>query len=169
MLWYDAGAWVKSESSTRQPSDTAWESYIDAVPPALPVRPSLALQGNCAAHSHMTCTPRPSNEDGGTLKRITDAYPAPARDDVVTLDYWIASPPPTPALCSHPCCCAAIPSTAAPFPDDKTSTSPPLYILRPSVNYTLEPAYRQRLKRKPPTQPPSKPLLGRHRTRHDAH
>jgi hypothetical protein len=52
-------------------SDTAWESYPGAVPPTLPVRPSLALQGNCAGrpvstpqhcavHSRTACTPHPS-------------------------------------------------------------------------------------------------------------
>jgi hypothetical protein len=45
---YDVGARVKSKSSPRRPSDTAWESYLGAVPPTLPVRPSLALQGNYA-------------------------------------------------------------------------------------------------------------------------
>jgi hypothetical protein len=40
MLWHDAGARVKSESSPRWPSDTACESYPNAVPPTLPVRPS---------------------------------------------------------------------------------------------------------------------------------
>jgi hypothetical protein len=75
---------------------------------------------------------------------------------------------PSPLLSCYPEHCSTIPGAAGAW-DDKTSPSPPMYILQPSVNYTLEPVYGQRLKRKPPTQPPSKPLLGRHMTRHDAH
>jgi hypothetical protein len=34
----------------------------------------------------MACTPHPSKEDGGTLEKGMDAYPALARDNVVMLD-----------------------------------------------------------------------------------
>jgi hypothetical protein len=70
-------------------------------------------------------------------------------------------------LCRHPEYCNAIPVTVGAL-DDKTSPSPPLCALRPSVSYTLKPAYGRRLKWGAPTQPPSKPPLGQHRTRHDA-
>jgi hypothetical protein len=33
----------------------------------------------------MTYTPHPSKEDGETLEKGTDAYPAPTQDDVVTM------------------------------------------------------------------------------------
>jgi hypothetical protein len=74
---------------------------------------------------------------------------------------------PSPPLCHHPEYCNIIPVAVGAW-DNKTSPSPPLYILRPSVSYTLEPAYGWRLKWEAPMQSPSKPLLGRHRTRHDA-
>jgi hypothetical protein len=34
----------------------------------------------------MACTLHPSKEDGGTLEKGTNAYPAPARVDAVTSD-----------------------------------------------------------------------------------
>jgi hypothetical protein len=92
--------------------------------------------------------------DVGLVERVSSANSGPVR--------------PSPPLCCHPEYCNTIPVAVGPW-DDKTSPSPPLYILRPCVSYTFEPAYGQRLKRKVPTQPPSKPLLGGHRTRHDAH
>jgi hypothetical protein len=56
----------------------------------------------------------PSKEDGGTLERGTNVYPAPTRDDTVTSDQWSASPSSPSALCSHPCYCATIPGAAVP-------------------------------------------------------
>jgi hypothetical protein len=127
MLWHAAGARVKDEFPPRLPSDTVWESYPSAVPPTRPLRPSLALCGSCAgrpvstpwhcaAHSRTTSTPHPSNEDGRTLERGTNAYPALAMDNAVTSNQWSASLLSPLALCGHPRRCANIPGTAAPSP-----------------------------------------------------
>jgi hypothetical protein len=91
----------------------------------------------------------PSKEDGRTLERGTNIYPAPTRDDAVMSDQWNTSPPSLSALCSHPRRYATIPRAAAPSPTlwepETTKTSPRLLlcILRPSVSLTLEPAYRR--------------------------
>jgi hypothetical protein len=62
------------------------------------------------------CCPLPYGLHAAPLERGTDAYPAPARDDVMTSDQWSASSSSPSALCSHPHCCAAISSTAMPSP-----------------------------------------------------
>jgi hypothetical protein len=74
----------------------------------------MSTPRHCAAHSCTVSISHPSKEDGGTLERGTDAYPAPAPDNVVTSDQWSASLPSPPALCGHPRRCATIPGTAAP-------------------------------------------------------
>jgi hypothetical protein len=127
MLWYAAGARVKGESLPRRPSDTAWESYPDAVPPTCVVRPSLALCGSYAgrpvstprhyaAHSHTASTSNPSKEDGGTLEWGMAICPAPAQDGAMTSDQWSTFPPSLLALCGHPHHSAAIPGAAASSP-----------------------------------------------------
>jgi hypothetical protein len=73
----------------------------------------------------------------------------------------------SPLLCYHPGHCSTIPDAVG-ARDDKTPPHLPLCILRPSVSCTLESVYGRRPKREAPTQPPSKPLLGGYRTRHDA-
>jgi hypothetical protein len=127
MLWHTAGTRVKGESPPRQPSDTAWESYPDAIPPTRPVRPSPVLCGSCAGspvstprhcvtHSRTASTSHPSKEDGGTLKRGTASYPTPAQDGAVTLGQRSTSPPSLPVLCGHPRHCAVLPGTATSSP-----------------------------------------------------
>jgi hypothetical protein len=81
------------------------------------------LFGKASVNSVTLCRPlpyaptsHPSKEDRGTLKRGTNAYPAPTQDDTMTSDQWSASPPSPLALCGHPCRCATIPGTAAPSP-----------------------------------------------------
>jgi hypothetical protein len=87
----------------------------------------LALCGSCAgrplstlwhlaAHSGTASTSHPSKDDGGTLKRGTDAYLAPTLDNAATSNQWSASPPSPLALCGHPRRCVTIPGTAAPSP-----------------------------------------------------
>jgi hypothetical protein len=72
----------------------------------------------------------------------------------------------SPPLCYHSRHYSTIPGATG-AQDDKTSSHPLLCILRPPVSCTLELAYGRRPKREAPTQPPSKPLLGRYMTRHD--
>jgi hypothetical protein len=120
----------------------------------------------------MAPTSHPSKENGGTHERGTDAYPVLARDNAVMSDQWSASPPSTPALRGHPRRCATIPSTAAPSPtlwEPETtghrhtrccaSTGPPS--VAPSSQRTEGDQMIV------PTRPPSKPPLGRNRTRHN--
>jgi hypothetical protein len=130
------------ESSPCRPSDIAWESYSGAVPPTRPVRPSLALCGSCAerpvstprhctAHSCTPPTTHPSKEDGRTLERGMDTYPATALDNAVTSDQWgarlrpcvaiLVAVLPSRALQHHPRRCGspgrqdiAIPATVQP-------------------------------------------------------
>jgi hypothetical protein len=64
----------------------------------------------------MTPTSYPSKEDGGTLERVKEAYPAPVLGNVVTLDQWSASSSSPAALCGHPRRCSTIPGTAATSP-----------------------------------------------------
>jgi hypothetical protein len=115
-----AGAQVKRESPPRRPSDTAWESYPGAVPPARTVRPSPALCGKAGVNSVTLCHPLPYRlhiaplERGrGNPRKCTTAYSAPAWDDVVTSGQQGASPPSLLALCGHPRLCAVIPGTTA--------------------------------------------------------
>jgi hypothetical protein len=56
----------------------------------------------------------PLKEDGRTLEKGTNACFKPSRDNAVTSDQRGASPPSPSALCGHPRCCTAIPSTASP-------------------------------------------------------
>jgi hypothetical protein len=70
--------------------------------------------------------------DVGLVERVSSANSGPVR--------------PSPPLCSHIGHCSAIPGAVG-ARDDKTSPSPPLCILRPSVSYTLEPEYGRRTKR----------------------
>jgi hypothetical protein len=147
MLWHAAGVWVKGGSPPRQPSDTAWESYPDAVPPTRAVRPSPTLCGSCAGrpvstprhcavHSYTASTSHPSKEDGGTLKKRTTAYSAPAWNDTVTSGQQGASPPSSPAIPGT----AASPSAVG-TQKDGTPPHSSLYSLRSSVSPTLEPTY----------------------------
>jgi hypothetical protein len=78
--------------------------------------------------------------DVGPVERVSSINSDPVR--------------PSPPLCSHPGHYSAI-LGAVGARDDKTSPSPSMYILRPSVSYTLEPAYGRRLKRKAPMPLPS--------------
>jgi hypothetical protein len=66
---------------------------------------------HCAAHSRIASTSHPSKEDGGTLKRRTTAYSAPAWDGAVTSGQQGAFPPSLPALCGHPGHFSVIPGT----------------------------------------------------------
>jgi hypothetical protein len=123
MLWHAVGARVKGESPPRLLFDTACESYPGTVSLTRPDRPFPALCGcagrpvstrrHCAAHSRTSSMSHPSKEDGGTLKRRTAAYPAPAWDGAMTSGQQGASAPQSSALCGHPRHCATIPSTAA--------------------------------------------------------
>jgi hypothetical protein len=107
----------------------------DIVPPTL-VRPPRA---------------HPSWEDGGTLERGTDAYPALAQDDAVTSGQWGMSLPSPLPLCGHPGRCATIPDIVGSW-DGGTAPHLPLCDFQPSVIMTLEPMYgRQPNKRLPHT------------------
>jgi hypothetical protein len=99
--------------------------------PALFCQPSLCghprhcttLCSKASVSSATLCRPlsygrraAPSKEDGGTLERGTDAYPALAQDHAVTSDQWSGSPLSPSARYGHPRRHDAIPSTAAPSP-----------------------------------------------------
>jgi hypothetical protein len=172
MLWRDADARVKSESPPRRPSDTTWESYPGAVSPTLLVGPSRTLWGSCAgrpvstpwhyaAHSCTACTPHPSKGGRWNPRKGYGGLPrarAGRRRDVgpvervSSISSGLARP--SPPLCSHLGHRSVIPSAVG-AQDDKTPPSPPMYVLRPSVSYTLESAYGRRLKWKAPTPLPS--------------
>jgi hypothetical protein len=97
MLWHDAGARVKSESSPHRPSDTAWESY-----PALFHRPltlcghprhCTTLCGKASVNSLTLChllpysrRAAPSKEGSRTLEKGTDTCPTPTRDNTMMSD-----------------------------------------------------------------------------------
>jgi hypothetical protein len=118
-------------------------------------------------------TSHPSTEDGRTLKRGTDAYPALGQDDVVMSGQrGVSSPSPPP--------CAAIPAAV---PPSRAMQRHPWHcgatgrrdITTPAI--VRLPALRQHdhrfdvqttTKREAPTPLPSKPLLDRHMTRRDA-
>jgi hypothetical protein len=70
-------------------------------------------------------------------------------------------------LCCHHGHCSTIPSTVR-AQDDKTSPHPLLCDLQPSVSPTLKADVQTTTKREAPTPLPSKPLLVKHRTHHDA-
>jgi hypothetical protein len=123
--------------------------------------------------SRTASTPRPSKEDGGTLERGTAVYPAPAQDDTVTSDQRSASPPSL-----RPC--AATPATV---PSSRALQHHPRHRRSPGRRDTATPAavhppalcqpnpradVPAMTKQEAPTPPPLKPLLDRHRTRHDA-
>jgi hypothetical protein len=57
---------------------------------------------------------------------------------------------PSPTLCSLPGHCSTITDVVGAW-DDKTSPSPLLCIIRPSVSYTLKPAYGRRPEQEAPT------------------
>jgi hypothetical protein len=83
------------------------------------------------------------------------------------------SPPPTPALCGHPRCCTAIPSTAAPSrhcgSPGRQDTTTPAAVRPPALRQPNSRAdVRTMTKQEAPTPLPSKPLLDKHRTHHDA-
>jgi hypothetical protein len=124
MLWHAPGAWVKGESPSRRPSDTAWESYLGVVPPTLPVRPSLALCGKAGVNSMTPCCLLPYGLHVAPLERgrwnprkrygrqpCTRA--GRRRDDrPVERVYSVTYGPvqPSPQLCHHPGHCSTIPT-----------------------------------------------------------
>jgi hypothetical protein len=107
----------------------------------------------------------PSKEDGGTLEKGTDIYPAPTQDCAVTSDQRSASPPSPLALCSHPRRCATIPGTAAPSLMLWEPGMTRHHHARCCAPYGLPSAAPSSLRTvddqtEVPIQPPSKPLLG---------
>jgi hypothetical protein len=85
-----------------------------------------------------------------------------------------AFPPSPSVLCGHPRHRKRHPEHCNVIPDavgvrgGKTPPRRPLCTLRPPVSCTLESAYGRQLSGGISTPPPSKPLLGGHRARHDA-
>jgi hypothetical protein len=163
------GRLVQGESPPRQPSDTA-RNHITVLfdQPAL-----WGCYAGRLVSFHDAMHVAPSKEDDGTLERSTATYPAPAWDGVVTSRQRSTSPPSPPALCSHPCRCAAIPGTAVAsltLWEPKSMrhrhahrcTAPGLPSAKPSNWRTGGDQTRA------PVLLPSKPPLDRHRIHHDA-
>jgi hypothetical protein len=160
MLWYIAGAQLKGESPARWPSNTAWESYPDAIPPTRAVRPIPALCRSCAGrpvsfHDTVPPTPvppprRPLERGRWNPRKGYDHLPRTRlgrRRDVRTAKRVSSdtSGPvrPSPSLCRHPEHCSIIPSTVG-TQIDGTLPRRPLCGLRSSVSRALEPAYGRR-------------------------
>jgi hypothetical protein len=163
MLWHAAGARVKGESPPRRPSDTAWESYPDAVPLTRSVRPSLALCGKASVNSVALCRPLSYRHHIAPLERgqwnprkgygrLPRARSGWRRDaGSVECVSSVTSGPvrPSPPLCHHPRHCSVIPGTVE-ARDDETPPRPLLCILRPSVSRALELAFGRRPNKKLP-------------------
>jgi hypothetical protein len=115
----------------------------------------------------------PSKQDGGTLERGTDACSTLAQDHAVTSDQWDASPLLPSVLRSHPA--IMMPSQALQrhprrcWVTGRQDAATPAAV-RPTASRQLHPrvSIRTMTKRGISIPPPSKPLLGGYRARHDA-
>jgi hypothetical protein len=138
------------------------------------------LCGKASVNSVTLCHPllygrrvAPSEEDGGTLEKGTDIYPAPTQDSAMASGQRSASPPSPLALCGHPRRCATSralqrhPRRCGNSGRQDTVTSTVVHL---TTSCQLHPrvSVRTATKREVPTQPPSKPLLGENRTYLDA-
>jgi hypothetical protein len=177
-----AGAQVKDEYTPRR----TWESRPGAVPPTPPVRPSPPL---CDAVRHGRCQSRdtvpptlvrlmrralergrqnPRRGGGGRtsiprLPRTTPWRQASGTGHLRRRRSYaaiLAVPTPSRALHRHPLCCAGTGWQDAATPA----------VVRPTDSCQPHPrvGVRTTTLRRTSTLPPSKPLLGGHRARHDA-
>jgi hypothetical protein len=140
----------------------------------------MALCDKASVNSVTLCHPlpygrraAPSKEDGRTLEKGTDTYPAPTQDNVVTSDQWSASPPSPPAMCGHPRHCATISGTAAPSPmlwEPGTTRHRHAHCCAPYGLPSAAPSSQRTDgdQKGSPHSAPSKPLRGGDRTYHDA-
>jgi hypothetical protein len=160
MLWHVTGARVKGESPPRRPSNTAWESYPNAVRPTRTVRPSPTLCGCCAGRSvsfHDTVPPTRVPPPRRPLERGR-RHPRKGYDHLLCTRrgrrcdvrpakrvFPITSGPvrPSPPLCRHPRHCSVIPTTVG-TQVDGTSPHPPLCSPWSSVTLALKSAYGRR-------------------------
>jgi hypothetical protein len=157
MFRHNAGARVKDESAPCRSSDTAWESYPDAVSPTLPERPSPPLyvtvrQGQCQLRDTVPPTlVRPARRAlerrrWNPQKGYGHLYRARRRDvELVRRVSSITVSPvrPSPLPRHHPGHCSTIPGAVG-VQDDKMSPRPPLCDRRPSISPTLEMTHARR-------------------------
>jgi hypothetical protein len=85
----------------------------------------------------------------------------------MTSNQWSASPPSPSALYIHPLHCATIPCARGPSLVLWEPGTTRHHHARSCASYDPQVSVRTVTKWEAPTQPPSKPLLGGYRTRHD--
>jgi hypothetical protein len=174
-----AGAQVKDESTPRR----AWESRPGAIPPTPPVRPFPPLcdavwHGRCQSRDTMPptlvqLTRRALERGQRNPRRGTDVYSMLTQDYAVTSGQRDRSPPSPSVLCGHPRHANTIPGTASPSPTLWGYRTTRRHHASCCAPYGLSSAapsigVRTMTLRRTSTPPPSKPLLGGHRARHDA-
>jgi hypothetical protein len=181
MFRHNAGARVKDESAPCRSSDTAWESYPDAVSPTLPERPSPPLyvtvrQGQCQLRDTVPPTlirpARRALERGrwNPRKGYGHLYRARRRDvELVRRVSSITVSPvrPSPLPRHHPGHCSTIPGAVG-GPGRQDVATPAA--VRPPAFHQPDPRDDActTTRREAPTPPPLKPLLDGYRTRCDA-